>query len=262
MSETTVLHERRDGYAVVTLNRPSRLNAFNEVLHGELKAALETCAAERDCRAIVLTGAGRAFSAGQDLVDGDPTIDFANPDLGLTLETYYNPLIRMMRAMEKPIVAAVNGPAAGAGANIALSCDIVLAARSAYFQQVFTGIGLIPDSGGTWWLTRHLGEARAKGLALTAERLPAEKAEEWGLIWRVVDDAALMAEAEALAQRLANGPARAYALTKQAIQQASEATLDQQLDAERQLQLEAGRSDDFREGVAAFLEKRKPVYRR
>ncbi len=262
MPEPTVLHDRRDGYAVLTLNRPHRLNAFTEVVHAHLKAALEACADEADCRAVILTGAGRAFCAGQDLADGDPTIDFSDPDLGLTLETYYNPLIRLMRAMDKPIVAAVNGPAVGAGANIALSCDIVLAARSAYFQQVFTNIGLIPDAGGTWWLTRHLGEARAKGLALTAERLPAEKAEAWGLIWKAVDDAALMGEAEALAKRLADGPARAYALTKQAIQLASVNSLDEQLDAERELQRKAGRSDDFKEGVAAFLEKRPAVYRR
>lgn len=262
MSETTVLHERRDGYAILTLNRPHRLNAFVEKLHLELRAALEACADDDGCRAVVLTGAGRAFCAGQDLADGDPTIDFEDPDLGLTLETYYNPLIRMMRGLEKPIVAAVNGPAAGAGANIALACDIVLAARSAYFQQVFTGIGLIPDAGGTWWLTRHLGEARAKGLALTAEPLPAEKAEAWGLIWKAVDDAMLMSEAEALARRLADGPARAYALTKKAIQDASVNALDAQLDAERRLQREAGLSNEFREGVAAFLEKRRPNYRR
>ena len=262
MTEPAVLHERRDGYAVLTLNRPHRLNAFNKDLHAALGAALEACAADAGCRAVLLTGAGRAFCAGQDLVDGDPTIDFSDPDLGLTLETYYNPLVRRMRAMEKPLICAVNGAAAGAGANIALSCDIVLAARSAYFQQVFTGMGLIPDAGGTWWLTRHLGEARAKGLALTAEKLPAGKAEAWGLIWKVVDDAALMAEAEALAARLADGPARAYALTKQAIQQASENPLDEQLDLERRLQREAGRSGEFREGVAAFLEKRPAAYRR
>ena len=262
MSEPVLLYERRDGYAVLTLNRPRRLNAFNEELHLRLRDALNACAEDDACRAIVLTGAGRAFSAGQDLTDRDPTLLGADPDLGLTLETYYNPLIRQMRGIGKPIVGAVNGVAAGAGANIALACDIVLAARSAYFQQVFTSIGLVPDAGGTWWLARHLGEARAKGLALTAEPLPAEKAEAWGLIWKVTDHADLLREAEALARRLANGPTHAYALTKQAIHQASSATLDEQLDLERILQREAGRSEDYKEGVAAFLEKRAPVYRR
>ncbi len=262
MGEPSVLHEHRDGYAVLTLNRPHRLNAFTETLHGELRQALENCAGDDGCRAIVITGAGRAFCAGQDLADRDPTMTGDSPDLGLTLETYYNPLIRMMRALDKPIIAAVNGAAAGAGANFALASDIVVAARSAYFQQVFTKIGLIPDAGGTWWLTRHLGEARAKGLALTAEPLSAEKAEAWGLIWKVVEDEALMAEAEALAKRLADGPTSAYALTKQAIQSASNATLDEQLDLERQLQQRAGTSDDYKEGVAAFLQKRPPVYRK
>lgn len=262
MPEPTLLHDRRDGYAVLTLNRPHRLNAFNEALLVELKATLEACAFDDSCRAVILTGGGRAFCAGQDLSDPDPTLLGDAPDLGLTLETHYNPLIRLMRGLGKPIVGAVNGPAAGAGANIALACDIVIAARSAYFQQVFTRIGLIPDAGGTWWLTRHLGEARAKALALTAEPLTAEKAEAWGLIWKVVDDTALMGEAEAMAKRLADGPTHAYALTKQAIHQASASTLDQQLDLERRLQREAGNSDDYKEGVAAFLAKRTPVYRR
>jgi 2-(1,2-epoxy-1,2-dihydrophenyl)acetyl-CoA isomerase len=262
MPDPVLLQDRRDGYAVLTLNRPHRLNAFNEQLHEELRAALEACAADADCRAVILTGAGRGFCAGQDLSDRDQTLLGEAPDLGLTLETYYNPLIRQLRALQKPVVCAVNGVAAGAGANIALACDIVLAARSATFNQVFTRIGLIPDAGGTWWLTRMLGEARAKGLALTAEPLAAERAAEWGLIWKAVDDAALMAEAEALAQRLANGPVGAYALTKHAIQQASENGLDAQLDLERRLQREAGRSDDYKEGVAAFLQKRPPVYRK
>jgi 2-(1,2-epoxy-1,2-dihydrophenyl)acetyl-CoA isomerase len=256
----TVLHDRRDGYHVLTLNRPDRLNAFNEAQHLALRAALEECASEKDCRAIILTGAGRGFCAGQDLGDRDPSSG-ETPDLGATLEAFYNPLVRQLRALEKPVVCAVNGVAAGAGANIALSCDIVIAAKSAKFIQAFSKIGLVPDSGGTWWLTRHLGEARAKALALTAHPLPADQAAEWGLIWKAVDDDTLMGEAEALAKSFAEGPTRAYALTKQAIHAASTNSLDQQLDLERTLQREAGASDEYKEGVAAFLEKRPPNYR-
>lgn len=256
-----VIHERRDGYSVITLNRPDRLNSFNEAQHLALRAALEECEKDEDCGAIVLTGAGRGFCAGQDLSDRDPTLQGESPDLGMTLQTYYNPLVRMLRAMPKPVICAVNGVAAGAGANIAFSCDIVLAARSAKFIQAFSKIGLIPDAGGTWWLTRHLGEARAKALALTAQPLSAEDAANWGLIWKAVDDDALMAEAVKLAEGFANGPTRAYGLTKQAIQAASTNTLDDQLDLERSLQQQCGWSDDYKEGVAAFLQKRPADFR-
>ncbi|MDN2568036.1 2-(1,2-epoxy-1,2-dihydrophenyl)acetyl-CoA isomerase PaaG [Aquibium sp. A9E412] len=255
-----VLHERREGYALVTLNRPGRLNAFNVAQHEALMAALKDCAADATCRAVLLTGAGRGFCAGQDLGDRDPAMMGDEPDLGHTLQTYYNPLVRFLRALDKPVVCAVNGVAAGAGANIALACDIVLAARSASFIQAFAKIALVPDSGGTWWLTRHLGEARAKALALTGEPIGAEQAADWGLIWRAVDDAALMTEATALAERLASGPTHAYGLIKQAIQAAAANDLDAQLDLERALQREAGRSDDYKEGVSAFLEKRKAVF--
>lgn len=261
MSEPTVIHERRDGYHLVTLNRPDRLNSFNGDQHRALRAALDAAAEDGDCGAVVLTGSGRGFCAGQDLSDRDPAMLGDRPDLGTTLETLYNPLVRRLRSLEKPVICAVNGVAAGAGANIALSCDIVLAARSAKFIQAFSKIGLIPDAGGTWWLTRHLGEARAKALAMTAEPLTAQQAADWGLIWKAVDDDRLMPEAIALAERLANGPTRAYALTKQAIQAASTNTLDEQLDAERALQREAGWSDDYKEGVAAFLEKRPADFR-
>ncbi|GLS31418.1 2-(1,2-epoxy-1,2-dihydrophenyl)acetyl-CoA isomerase [Mesorhizobium albiziae] len=257
----TVLHERRDGYAVVTLNRPDRLNAFNEAQHLALRAALDECAGDDACRAVVLTGAGRGFCAGQDLSDRDPAMLGAAPDLGITLETFYNPLVLQLRNLAKPVVCAVNGVAAGAGANIALACDIVLAAKSAKFIQAFSKIGLVPDSGGTWWLTRHLGEARAKALALTAHPLSAEDAANWGLIWRAVEDERLMAEAIALAEAFARGPTHAYALTKQAIHAASTNTLEEQLQVERALQREAGRSDDYKEGVAAFLEKRAPEFK-
>lgn len=256
MSETPVIHERRDGYSVITLNRPDRLNAFNEAQHRELREALDACEADKDCGAIVLTGAGRGFCAGQDLSDRDPTMLGESPDLGMTLETFYNPLVRKLRALEMPVICAVNGVAAGAGANIALACDIVLAARSAKFIQAFSKIGLIPDAGGTYWLTKHLGEARAKALALTAHPLSAEDAAQWGLIWKAVDDDRLMDEATALAEGFANGPTRAYALTKQAIQAATTNDLDEQLEVERTLQREAGWSDDYKEGVAAFLQKR------
>ena len=257
----TVLHARNDGYAVLTLNRPDRLNAFNEAQHLALRVALDECAADDSCRAVVLTGAGRGFCAGQDLSDRDPAMLGSAPDLGITLETLYNPLVLQLRTLAKPVVCAVNGVAAGAGANIALACDIVLAAKSAKFIQAFSKIGLVPDSGGTWWLTRHLGEARAKALALTAHPLSAEDAANWGLIWRAVEDARLMAEATALAEAFAKGPTHAYALTKQAIHAASTNTLQEQLQVERALQREAGRSNDYKEGVAAFLEKRTPKFK-
>ncbi|MGY6709157.1 MAG: 2-(1,2-epoxy-1,2-dihydrophenyl)acetyl-CoA isomerase PaaG [Rhizobiaceae bacterium] len=262
MSETPIIHERRDGYHVVTLNRPDRLNSFNEAQHLALRAALEECAADAACGAVLLTGAGRGFCAGQDLSDRDPTIQGESPDLGMTLETYYNPLVRQLRAMEKPVICAVNGVAAGAGANIAFACDIVLAAKSAKFIQAFSKIGLIPDAGGTYWLTKHLGEARAKALALTAAPLSAEDAAAWGLIWKAVDDDRLMEEAVALAEGFAAGPTKAYALTKQAVHAASNNDLDAQLEVERSLQREAGWSDDYKEGVKAFLEKRPANFRK
>ena len=261
MAEEVVLHERRDGFAIVTLNRPDRLNAFNEEQHDRLRAILDDCASDETCRALVLTGAGRGFCAGQDLADRDPAMLGERPDLGRTLETFYVPLVRRLRTMEKPVICAVNGVAAGAGANIALACDIVLAARSAKFIQAFSKIGLIPDAGGTYWLTRHLGEARAKALALTAHPLSAEQAADWGLIWRAVDDDRLMDEALALASAFATGPTRAYALTKEAIQAASSNDLDAQLGVEIRLQREAGRTEDYREGVSAFLQKRQPAFK-
>lgn len=261
MSETgasgdTVIHERREGYAILTLNRPDRLNAFNEAQHAALATALEECAGDEACRAILLTGAGRGFCAGQDLSERDAAMTGDSPDLGRTLETFYNPLVRRLRGLEKPVVCAVNGVAAGAGANIAFACDIVLAAKSARFIQAFSKIGLVPDSGGTWWLARLVGEARAKALALTGEALSAEDAAAWGLVWKAVEDEKLMDEALALVEGFANGPSHAYALTKRAIHAASANTLEAQLDLERELQREAGRSDDYREGVAAFMEKR------
>ena len=261
MTDSPVIHDRRDGYHIITLNRPERLNSFNEAQHHALRAAIDAAEADPECGAIILTGAGRGFCAGQDLSDRDPTMLGESPDLGLTLETFYNPLVRRLRALGMPVICAVNGVAAGAGANIALACDIVLAAKSAKFIQAFSKIGLIPDAGGTWWLTRHLGEARAKALAMTAQPLSAEDAATWGLIWKAVDDDTLMQEAEALAAGFASGPTRAYSLTKQAIHAAGTNTLDQQLDLERSYQREAGWSDDYKEGVAAFLQKRPADFR-
>jgi 2-(1,2-epoxy-1,2-dihydrophenyl)acetyl-CoA isomerase len=253
--------ETMAGVRRLTLNRPDKLNAFNTALGQALLAALDGCAADPAVRAVLLTGAGRAFCAGQDLGDRDPATAGGPPDLGATLEATYNPIVRRLRALEKPVVCAVNGVAAGAGANLALACDIVLAARSARFIQAFARIGLVPDSGGSWLLPRLIGEARAKALALTAEPIDAETAAAWGLIWRAVADEALLAEAGALAERLAAGPTIGLGLTKRALQAAAGQSLDAQLDLERDLQREAGRTPDYAEGVAAFLAKRAPRFR-
>ncbi len=253
----TVLVGRDGGVATLALNRPEKLNSLNEAMHRELRTALEACARDEGVRAILLTGAGRAICAGEDLGDramGDQAA--GAPDLGGTLERLYNPLVRLIRGIEKPVVCAVNGVAAGAGANLALACDIVLAARSASFIQAFAAIGLVPDSGGTFFLPRLVGEARAKGLTLLGERLSAEQAAEWGLIWRCVDDEELPEEAGALAERLANGPTRGLGLAKRALNASWANGLDAQLDLERDLQREAGRTGDYAEGVRAFLEKR------
>ena len=252
----TVLASLEAGVLRLTLNRPDKLNSFNEEMHLALRAQIQRAHDDDAVRAVLLTGAGRGFCAGQDLGDRDPRKGGPAPDLGKTLETFYNPTLRLIRQLEKPVICAVNGVAAGAGANIAFACDIVLAAKSAKFIQAFAKIGLVPDAGGTWSLSRILGEPRAKALALTAEPLPAEKAADWGLIWKAVDDADLMAEASKLAESLAAGPTLGLGLTKRLIQAASTNTLDQQLDMERDLQQQAGRSADYAEGVTAFLEKR------
>lgn len=249
-----------DGLLAITLNRPARLNAFTEPMHLALRAALQRAQDEPGIRAVLITGAGRAFCAGQDLGDRDPRRMDGPPDLGHTLETFYNPTLRLIRALPKPVIAAVNGVAAGAGANLALACDLVLAARSARFIQAFSKIGLTPDAGGSWSLSRLLGEARAKGLALTAEPLEAERAESWGLIWKAVDDADLIPQARALGLRLAAGPTLGLGLTKLSIQSAATRSFDDQLDVERDMQRIAGRSRDYAEGVTAFLDKRTPKF--
>ncbi len=259
MDEQPILVEQRLGYRVVTLNRPQRLNACTEAMHVALRAALNEAEADTDCRALLITGAGRGFCAGQDLNDrlskaGD------TPVLGGALEAYYNPLVRKLRALPFPVVAAVNGVAAGAGCNIALACDIVLAARSASFIQSFAKIGLVPDSGGTWILPRLIGPARARALALTAQPLPAETAEAWGMIWKAVDDGALMTEAHKLCTHFAAAPTMGLALIKRALDESWDNDLEAQLELERELQREASLSPDYAEGVRAFMEKRPPVF--
>jgi 2-(1,2-epoxy-1,2-dihydrophenyl)acetyl-CoA isomerase len=255
----TIRYEVRDGWVRVTLNRPDKLNAFNATMHDELAAALDQVRRD-EARALLLTGEGRGFSAGQDLADPEfPTGEGA--DVGAVLESRYNPLVRRLKELPLPVVAAVHGIAAGAGANVALACDLVVAGRGASFVQAFAKVGLIPDAGGTWTLTRRLGEARALGLALTGAPLSGEDAAAWGLIWKAVDDDAVLAEAEALAGELAQGPTRAFALTKRAVRDAAVNDLDAQLGREADLQREAGHGEDFREGVRAFLDKRAPVFK-
>jgi 2-(1,2-epoxy-1,2-dihydrophenyl)acetyl-CoA isomerase len=259
LAEEVVLSERRDGYRVITLNRPDRLNSFNVAMHAALRNALAAAAADETCRALILTGAGRGFCAGQDLSDRvfEPG---RVPDLSQTLDTLYNPLVRQIRDLPMPVVCAVNGVAAGAGANLALGCDIVVAARSAKFIQAFAKLGLVPDSGGTWLLPRLLGRARARALALLAEPVPAPQAEAWGLIWKAVDDEVLVEEAHRLAAHFATQPTAGLALIKRALDAAETNDLDAQLDLERDLQGQAGRTPDYAEGVAAFFEKRPPRF--
>ena len=259
MAYETILFEVSGGAARLTLNRPDRLNSFTVAMHGEVADALAEAEKRSDARVLVITGAGRGFCAGQDLSDSS-VAPGGNADLGEALENRYNPLIRRIIAMQKPVVCVVNGVAAGAGANIAFACDIVLAAKSAKFIQSFSNIGLVPDSGGTWILPRLAGHARALGLALTGEALSAEKAEEWGLIWRAVDDDKLASEADKLVGRLASGPTKGLAAIKLAMRKGWLASLDEQLDLERDLQRELGRSGDYREGMAAFSEKRAPKF--
>ena len=256
-----ILVSREAGIFSLTLNRPDKLNAFNPEMHKLLRDALEEARDEAAVRAVLLTGSGRGFCAGQDLSERNVSADAAPIDLSVSLGSNYNPLVRRLRALPKPVVCAVNGVAAGAGANIALACDIVLAARSASFVQSFSKLGLVPDSGGTYFLPRLVGSARAMGLALLAERLSADEAERWGLIWKAVDDDRLVEEATSIARALAAGPTKGYGLIKKALHASAGNSLDAQLDLERDLQREAGFSEDYREGVAAFTQKRKPQYK-
>lgn len=260
MQYKTILFDLCEGVARLTLNRPERLNSFNTVMHGEVTEVLQQVATDENVRVLVLTGAGRGFCAGQDLADRSVAPGAAPVDLGDSVERFYAPLIRRLSTVDKPVICAVNGVAAGAGANIALACDIVVAARSAKFIQSFANIGLIPDSGGTWILPRLVGQARALGLALTGEPLSAERAEAWGLIWKCVNDDVLEDETSKLAKRFASGPTRGLAATKKAIRGSWLQSLDAELDIERDLMRELGNSSDYKEGVAAFTAKRPAVF--
>ena len=260
-TQEVVLTSVRPGYRIITLNRPDKLNSFNVEQHDALKAALAAAETDKACRAVILTGTGRGFCAGQDLSDRLVAVGKGEiPNITDTLGLHYNPLIRSLRELPMPVIAAVNGVAAGAGANIALACDIVLAARSARFLQAFARIGLLPDAGGTWTLPRLVGPARARALAMLAEPIDAETAERWGMIWKAVDDDKVLSEAEALAARLAASPAGALAAIKHALDRSTGTSLDEQLDYERDQQQKLASQHDYAEGVAAFFEKRTPKF--
>jgi len=258
MSEPTVIVSTRGAVRTLTLNRPGALNSFTAAMHGELLPALQHAADDVAIRAVVITGAGRGFCAGQDLMD--PAM-VGNVDVGAVIEKFYRPLATRVRTMPMPVIAAVNGVAAGAGANLALCCDFVVAARSASFIQAFSKIGLVPDCGGTWLLPRLVGRARALGLAMTGDKLPAEEAERMGLIWKCVDDAALANTVNALADKLALMPSRALAETRRVLDSAMAMDFSEALAQEADTQRELGRGGDFAEGVAAFFAKRPPVFK-
>ena len=260
MAYNTILLAKDNGLATITLNAPHKLNAVSRKMIAEIKTCWEELAADTSVRAVLLTGAGRGFCAGADLADPDRDAS-ATADSGAALDKYFNPTIRAMRALPKPIVSAVNGVAAGVGMSFALASDIAIAGKSASFLQAFARIGLLPDGGSTWFLPRLVGEQRARALAMLAPQISAQQAKEWGLIWDVVEDGELMKTATDLARRLADGPTMALSRIKEALGRASGNTLSQQLDVERDFQRELGRSGDFKEGVAAFLAKRKPEFK-
>lgn len=264
MAYETLTYALADGVATITLNRPERLNALNPKLVEELIAALGAAGADPDVRAVIMTGAGRGFCAGADIApskDG-PLAGSAQkrPDPGPGMDRLFNPLIRTVRRLQKPVIGAINGVAAGGGAGLAMACDIILAARSARFDQAFVRIALVPDMGCTWFLPRLVGEGKAKALAMLGEPVMAEDAERMGMVWKVYDDAALMDEARKLAQKMAAGPTSTYAAIKRAYEQSAANSLDQQLDAERDLQRRCAASEDHIEGVTAFREKRAPKF--
>lgn len=254
MKFNAILLDIAGGIAKITLNRPDKLNSFTDEMHADLKQAMQIILAS-SVRVLMITGAGRGFCAGQDLSERMMGKE-ESTDVGSSLEKNYNPLLKQLRALPYPVICAVNGVAAGAGCNLALACDIVIAARSASFIQIFSKIGLIPDAGGTYTLPRLVGTARAMAAAMLAEKVSAEQAERWGMIWKCVDDDKFAAEADALAKQLAGQATKAMGLTKRAIYASANNTFEQQLDLERDLQREAAKSEDFREGVTAFKEKR------
>lgn len=261
MSYNTIDYRVVDGVAVLMLNRPDTLNSFTQEMHEEVRAAMKSVRTDNAVRCLVLTGAGRGFCAGQDLNDRSVKAGDEAPDLGDSVERNYNPLIRSIMTLDKPVICAVNGVAAGAGASLALACDIVFAGRSASFVQAFSKIGLVPDSGGTWNLPRAVGMARAKGLALLAGKLKAEQAENWGMIWQCVDDEQLMDETMAMAKQLAVMPTKGLATIKKLLNESYSNPLHQQLELEKAAMRTLGQSHDYKEGVAAFMEKRAPQFK-
>ena len=261
MAFTNIIFEVADGVGKLTLNRPQTLNSFNTAMHEEVRAAFKQVRGDAAIRCLLLTGGGRGFCAGQDLGDRTVSTEQGAPDLGESIEKYYNPLIRGIMTLPKPVICAVNGVAAGAGASIALACDIVLAARSANFVQVFCKIGLVPDSGGSWNLPRAVGMPRAKGLAMLGDKLSAEQAETWGMIWRCIDDDKLHDEALKLARHLATQPTLGLGMIKKLLAQSTANSLHEQMELEKETMRMLGQSHDYREGVAAFLEKRAPHFK-
>jgi 2-(1,2-epoxy-1,2-dihydrophenyl)acetyl-CoA isomerase len=261
MTFKTIEYSVSNNVATLTLNRPEALNSFTAQMHQEVRSVMDTVREDPDIRCLLITGAGRGFCAGQDLNDRAVQSDQAAPDLGVSVEKNYNPLIRSLFALEKPVICAVNGVAAGAGASIALACDIVLAARSASFIQSFSKIGLVPDSGGTWSLPRALGLPRAKALALLGNKISAQKAEQWGMIWQCVDDENLLSEATQLANHLASQPTLGLGKIKKLLNESFSNPLHHQLELERESMRELGYSHDYKEGVAAFMEKRIPNFK-
>jgi 2-(1,2-epoxy-1,2-dihydrophenyl)acetyl-CoA isomerase len=261
MSYQNILFTIQDGVAQLTLNRPDKLNSFTQAMHLEVRAALAQLRADTSVRVLLLTGAGRGFCAGQDLSDRAVEPGAQGVDLGESVEKFYAPLVLALRDLPLPVICAVNGVAAGAGANLALACDIVLAAKSASFIEAFCKLGLIPDTGGTWHLPRLIGHARATGLAMLGEKLSAERAEQWGLIWKAVPDEELMNEALAMAKHFASAPTKGLAFTKKALQQSYANTLPEQLKLEGEMMRQLGYSHDYREGVDAFMAKRTPQFK-
>lgn len=261
MTFETITYHVEAGIARLTLNRPDRLNSFTDAMHEEIRQAMDALEADASARVLVLSGAGRGFCAGQDLNDRSVSSGDGPPDLGASVEKNYKPLVMRLQNLRMPTVCAVNGVAAGAGASLALACDIVIAAKSASFLQAFSKIGLIPDTGGTWFLPQRVGMARAMGLALLAEKLPAEKAAEWGLIWACVEDAELTATVDKIATQFASAPTRALVRTRQAMRASMSNDLETQLDLECSMMRELGQAHDYREGVAAFMAKRAPVFK-
>ena len=257
----TIVLEKSNGVAKVTLNRPDKLNSFNVQMHEELQSALDDIATDGESRCVLLTGAGRGFCAGQDLGDRAVSSDQKAPDLGMSVEKFYNPLIRRLTNLKMPVICALNGVAAGAGASVVMACDIVIAARSASFILSFAKVGLVPDSGSSWHFARAIGLPRAKAMAMLGTKIKAEQAEQWGLIYQVVDNEALESTSTEMAAHLAKQPTEALANIKELVHTAFDYSLNEQLERERKAMQHLGRSHDYKEGVASFMEKREPKFK-